>query len=68
MALPPFSFPGAPDHPIYIPLTLWEMYVVWVTKMLTRRREPFTFLGMNRSKRLTRRRFVDHLQVCTCAC
>lgn len=56
------------DAPIQIPLTLWEMYVLWVTKRLTPRRRAFTFVGMKRNKRLTRRRFVDFLRVCTCSC
>ncbi|GAA3349213.1 hypothetical protein GCM10020358_70490 [Amorphoplanes nipponensis] len=51
-----------------IPSSLWEMYVCWVTKRLTPPVRGIYVARMNRSKRLTRRRFVDFLRVCSCTC
>jgi hypothetical protein len=47
---------------------LWDLYVLWVTKWLTLTGRDIYVAHMNRSKRLTRRRFVDYLRVCTCTC
>ncbi|BFU41792.1 hypothetical protein KRMM14A1004_00290 [Krasilnikovia sp. MM14-A1004] len=47
---------------------LWDLYVTWLTNLLTWAVVTSYVARMKRSKRLTRRRFVDFLRVCTCTC